>query len=61
MAHCRGEALRLYSDADRSDADGLDGYQKSCMTAKGYRFSAMPYNCGHGDPYGDAACYVRWE
>jgi len=61
MAHCRVEAQRSFSDGDRSNADGLEDYEKSCMTAKGYRFSALPYDCGHDDPYGDAACYVRRE
>ena len=55
MAHCRAEAQRLISD------DDLDAQVKSCMAAKGYRFSALPYACGHDDPYGDAACYVRRE
>jgi hypothetical protein len=59
MANCHVEALRSFSDADGGDADGLDNYEKSCMTAKGYRFSALPYDCGHSDPYRDAACYIR--
>jgi hypothetical protein len=56
MAHCRAEAQRSISD----DGD-LEAQEKSCMAAKGYRFSALPYACGHDDPYGDAACYVRRE
>ena len=55
MAHCRAEAQHSLSDG----GDGLELYEKSCMSAKGYRFSALPYACGHDDPYGDAACYVR--
>lgn len=59
MAACRGETALSYAGAGGRDADGLDAQQKSCMAEKGYSFSAVPFDCGHGDPYQDAACYVR--
>jgi|HubBroStandDraft_5_1064220.scaffolds.fasta_scaffold1609756_1 hypothetical protein len=61
MESCRSEALRISSLRDAPYADQIDDYEKSCMTAKGYHFSAVPYDCSRDDPYGNAACYARWN
>lgn len=56
---CRKEAARAFPESDAANADSRSDFQKSCMTAKGYRFSAIAYSCGRGDLYADAGCYVR--
>ncbi len=56
LAGCHEAALRDFP----GDADAINDAQKSCMAAKGYRFSAIAYySCGRGDLYSDATCYVR--
>jgi hypothetical protein len=57
MAECHQEALRAAPGEYASER--RDEYQKSCMAVKGYHFSALPFRCGHGDPYQDAECYMR--
>jgi hypothetical protein len=59
METCRKEALRITQTELHSSAMTLDDRVKACMAARGFRFSALSYNCGHGDPYQDAACYSR--
>jgi len=59
MKTCRVEAQQLHPAESSPHSNTLDEYVKGCMAAKGYRFNAVSYNCGHGDAYEDAACYVR--
>jgi hypothetical protein len=59
MATCRVDALRSAPDDVRSFSDGLDERLKSCMTGKGYHFSAVSSMCRSGDLYQDAGCYIR--
>jgi len=58
LADCHKAAIKTYSGGDGGDP-AMSDFQKSCMASKGYRFSAIAYNCGRGDLYGDAACYAR--
>jgi hypothetical protein len=58
MASCHAEALRANSRSQTGSE--LDEYQKSCMGAKGFRFSSIMPGCARGgDLYESPACYVR--
>jgi hypothetical protein len=57
MVACHSEAQRMYPQDTGPYSTQLDSYEKACMAAKGYRFSAARANCGRGDLYEDAACY----
>lgn len=57
MATCHTRAERAYPEARGSSR--WDEYLKACMSTEGYRFNAVSFNCGHGDAYEDAGCYVR--
>jgi hypothetical protein len=57
MVACHSEALRMYPHDSGPYSTQLDSYEKSCMAAKGYRFSAARSDCGRGDLYENAACY----
>ncbi len=59
MEICRSDSLRMYPAGSSPYSYNLNSYVKACMAAKGYAFSTLPYDCGHGDPYEDPACYVR--
>jgi hypothetical protein len=59
METCRKQALRMTQAESNLSSMTLDDRVKACMAAKGFKFSALYYNCGHGDPYEDAACYAR--
>jgi hypothetical protein len=59
MASCHARAQRAFPGEAASGSSQLDGYLKACMATEGYRFNAVSFNCGHGDAYGDANCYVR--
>jgi hypothetical protein len=55
MQACRQDAAREVS----AEGGKSDEFAKACMVAKGYRFSAVPFDCGQGDQYENAACYTR--
>ena len=57
MATCLSTALRMYPEESSANSIDLDNYVIQCMRAKGYRFSAIRHDCGHGDMFQDAACY----
>jgi hypothetical protein len=59
METCRVEAQRIHPAESSPHSNILDEYVKGCMAAKGYKFNAVSYNCGHGDAYEDSACYAR--
>ena len=59
MASCHARAQRAYAQAASPGSERWDEYLKACMASEGYRFNAVSFNCGHGDAYEDAACYVR--
>jgi hypothetical protein len=54
MVACHSEAVRMYP---QNSGTLLDSYEKACMAARGYRFSATRADCGRGDLYENAACY----
>jgi hypothetical protein len=58
MEACHRDALRAYPAQSSLYSNSLDEFLKACMVAKGYTFSTLRYDCGHGDPYEDAACYL---
>jgi hypothetical protein len=57
MVACHSQALRMYPHNSGPYSTRLDSYEKACMAARGYRFSAASADCGRGDLYEDAACY----
>jgi hypothetical protein len=59
MQACHQEAQRAFPSESGPHSSKLDEFEKACMVAKGYRFSAVPYDCGQGDQYENASCYVR--
>ncbi len=59
MEACHSVIRLMHATEPTKPSDESDEDVKACMTAKGYRFNTMPYTCGHGDPYKDAACYLR--
>ncbi len=59
MATCRARAQRAYSQAATPGSEKWDEYLKACMATEGYKFNAVSFNCGHGDAYENAACYVQ--
>jgi hypothetical protein len=59
MATCHARAQHAYPEEQGPHSDRWDEYLKACMTSEGYRFNAVSFNCGHGDAYENAACYVR--
>jgi hypothetical protein len=59
MATCHARAQRAYPQEADPRSEKWDEYLKACMATEGYKFNAVSFNCGHGDAYEDAACYVR--
>jgi hypothetical protein len=59
MASCHARAQRAYPEEPNPRSSRWDEYLKACMATEGYKFNAVSFNCGHGDAYEDAACYVR--
>jgi hypothetical protein len=59
MQACHQEAQQAFPSESGPHSSKLDQFEKACMNAKGYNFSAVPYDCGQGDQYENAHCYSR--
>jgi hypothetical protein len=57
MIACHSQAIQTYPQASGPFSPLLDSYEKACMAARGFRFSAARADCGRGDLYENAACY----